>query len=67
MKHSSLNLNKFSDYIREHGIDAAMAKYHMSRNTVKKICKNNDIPHTHTHTELHEMTATPSFHFRSVL
>ena len=44
MKHSSLNLNKFSDYIREHGIDAAMAKYHMSRNTVKKICKNNDIP-----------------------
>ena len=31
--HSSLNLNKFSDYIREHGIDAAMAKYHMSRNT----------------------------------
>ena len=29
MKHSSLNLNKFSDYIREHGIDAAMAKYHM--------------------------------------
>lgn len=33
MKHSSLNLNKFSDYIREHGIDAAMAKYHMSRNT----------------------------------
>lgn len=44
MKHSSLNLNKFSDYIRDHGIDAAMAKYHMSRNTVKKICKNNDIP-----------------------
>ena len=39
MKHSSLNLNKFSDYIREHGIDAAMAKYHMSRNTVKKFVK----------------------------
>ena len=23
--------------------------------------------HTHTHTELHEMMAAPSFHFRSVL
>ena len=25
------------------------------------------VTHTHTHTELHEMMAAPSFHFRSVL
>ena len=27
----------------------------------------NKLPNVHTHTELHEMMATPSFHFRSVL
>ena len=28
---------------------------------------NIKLTHTHTHTELHEMMAAPSFHFRSVL
>ena len=37
------------------------------RGQLKMDPKNTLTAHTHTHTELHEMKATPSFHFRSVL
>ena len=37
-----------------------------TRTKQKKLLKKA-LEHTHTHTELHEMKAAPSFHFRSVL